>query len=309
MNTWVTFPGFGVGPFMMDRIAFSFTVFGKEITVAWYGIIIVIGIVSAFIYACKRAKQGGVKIDTMIDYTLFTVIIAVICARLYYVIFFSEGNYKTFYDVIAIWNGGLAIYGAIIGGAATVVIISKIKKLSFFTMADYIAPAVMLGQIIGRWGNFVNGEAHGGVTALPWRMGVINTYSAEMPSEASFVCYHPTFLYESLWNLIGFILINVFYNKRRFKGEALCWYVAWYGFGRGFIELLRTDSLMLGSVRVSSLLGFISFAVALTAIIVVPILKKKRTAAAGETEETAPEERKSADTSADTSANKDESGD
>lgn len=308
MNTWISFPGFGIEPFMLNRIAISFTIFGKEITIAWYGIIIVIGIISAFIYATRRAKQGGVNIDTMVDYTLFTVIIAVICARLYYVAFYSDGNYKSFYDVIAIWNGGLAIYGAILGGAATVVVISKIKKKNFFEMADYIAPGVMLGQIIGRWGNFVNGEAHGTVTNLPWRMGIVSTYSTEIPPADSFLCYHPTFLYESLWNLIGFILINVFYKKRRFKGEALCWYVAWYGFGRGFIELLRTDSLMLGSFRVSSLLGFVSFAIAFGAIIIVPIIKKKKTlaAAADAPAETDVAESKEADKA--DSENSDESG-
>ena len=289
MNTWVTFPGLGIDPFMMNRTAISFSIFGKEINIAWYGIIIVIGIISAFIYACRRAKQVGVNIDTMIDYTLFTVVISVISARLYYVIFYSEGSYDSFYDVIAIWNGGLAIYGAIIGGALTVIVISKIKKKNFFIMADFIAPAVMLGQIIGRWGNFVNGEAHGTVTTLPWRMGIVSTYSTDAPAASAFLCYHPTFLYESLWNLIGFILINVFYKKRRFNGEVLCWYVAWYGFGRGFIELLRTDSLMIGPLRVSSLLGFVSFAVAAAVLIAVPIIKKKQAAAAVSSVETTAE--------------------
>ena len=275
MNTWITFPDLGIEPFMLRRIAFSFTLFGKEITVAWYGILIVIGMIGAFIYACKRAKHGGVKVDTMIDYALWTIVIAIICARLYYVIFYSNGEYKTFYDVIAIWNGGLAIYGGIIGGGVTVFVVSKIKKQNFFAMADYIAPGVMIGQMIGRWGNFVNGEAHGTVTSLPWRMGVITTYSTEIPAVSAFTCYHPTFLYESLWNLIGFILINIFYKKHRFNGEVFLWYVAWYGFGRGFIELLRTDSLMIGSLRVSALVGFVSFVAATVALIVIPIVRKK----------------------------------
>ncbi len=293
MNTWIYLPGLGADPYMLKRIAFSFTLFGKEITVAWYGILIVIGIISAFIYASWRAKRVGINLDTMVDYTLFTVIAGVICARLYYIVFYADGHYDSFYDVIAIWNGGLAIYGGIIGGGLTVFIISRIKKNNFFAMADFIAPAVMLAQSIGRWGNFVNGEAHGTVTSLPWRMGVISTYATEAPDVSSFLCYHPTFLYESLWNVIGFILINVFYKKHRFNGEVFAWYVAWYGFGRGFIELLRTDSLMLGSFRVSSLLGFVSFAVALTAIIVVPIVMKKKsaeTAASGDgSEKTASE--------------------
>lgn len=203
-----------------------------------------------------------ISFDVIVDITLVTVITAVIGARLYFVIFFGgfletggtfwENLGGTLYNIVAIWNGGLAIYGGIIGGALAVYLMSRRKKIGFFKLTDMIVPGVMLGQIIGRWGNFCNGEAFGSETTLPWRMGLCN-----YETNYQMIYVHPTFLYESLWNLVGFILINAFYKKRKYHGEVTMWYFAWYGLGRAFIELLRTDSLMLGSVRVSSLLSFI----------------------------------------------------
>ena len=258
----ISFPGLGIGECTIDGVALSFNIGNFPVTVMWYGIIICIGIFAGFGYFAYRARKVWISFDDILDITLVTVITAVIGARLYFVIFFGgfletggtfwENLGGTLYNIVAIWNGGLAIYGGIIGGALAVYLMSRRKKIGFFKLTDMIVPGVMLGQIIGRWGNFCNGEAFGSETTLPWRMGLCN-----YETNYQMIYVHPTFLYESLWNLVGFILINAFYKKRKYHGEVTMWYFAWYGLGRAFIELLRTDSLMLGSVRVSSLLSFI----------------------------------------------------
>ena len=146
----------------------------------------------------------------------------------------------------------------IIGGAVAVFLVSKFKKKNFFTIADSLMPGVMLGQLIGRWGNFMNGEAFGGETTLPWRMRLCNKLTDYQVKEV-----HPTFLYESLWNLLGFVLINFFYKKKKFNGQIACMYLTWYGLGRFFIEGLRTDSLYIPgtAIRTSQLVGAICFIV------------------------------------------------
>ncbi len=257
----LSFPGLGIPEFSVDRVAFEINIGSLKLNVTWYGMIICLGIILAFCYVVFRAGQIGINLDTILDFALFTVPLAILGARLYYVIF-NPSEFGSFYDVIAIWEGGLAIYGAIIVGAIVVFSVAKYKKIPFMVMADMAAPAVMLGQLIGRWGNFMNGEAFGAETTLPWRMGVCNRLTG---FETLYV--HPTFLYESLWNLIGFVLINIFYKKRKFNGEILLFYVSWYGFGRAFIETLRQDSLYLGNtnIRVSSLLG------ALCALVFIPL--------------------------------------
>jgi phosphatidylglycerol:prolipoprotein diacylglycerol transferase len=256
----ISFPGLGIDEFVLNRVAFSFDIGSLSFTVMWYGLIICLAIFTAFGYFVYRAKQQGIVFDDMLDIALVTVITAVIGARLYFVVFyggyletdgtFIENVLGTLYNVIAIWNGGLAIYGGIIFGALAVAYMARRKKISFFVLGDMAVPAVMLGQAMGRWGNFCNGEAFGSETTLPWRMGLCN-------SETYFrtLYVHPTFFYESLWNVIGFIWINIFYKKRKFHGEIIVWYFSWYGLGRTFIELLRTDSLMIGPFRVSSLLS------------------------------------------------------
>lgn len=258
----ISFPGLGIGEFTINGVALSFQIGNFPVTVMWYGIIICIGIFAGFGYFAYRARKVWISFDDILDITLVTVITAVIGARLYFVIFFGgfletggtfwENLKGSLYNIVAVWNGGLAIYGGIIGGTIAVYFMSRRKKIGFFKLTDMIVPGVMLGQAIGRWGNFCNGEAFGSETTLPWRMGLCN-----FETNYQMIYVHPTFLYESLWNLVGFILINIFYKKRKYHGEVTFWYFAWYGLGRGFIELLRTDSLMLGSVRVSSLLSFI----------------------------------------------------
>ncbi|MBQ8448132.1 MAG: prolipoprotein diacylglyceryl transferase [Clostridia bacterium] len=260
----LSFPGLGIPEFEIDRVAFEINIGKLHLSVAWYGLIICVGIMLAFFYVVFRAGQHGIVLDTILDYALVTVPLAIFGARIYYVIFNPEG-YDSFYDIIAIWNGGLAIYGAIIVGAICVLCVSIYKKIKFMLIADFAAPAVMLGQAIGRWGNFANGEAFGAQTTLPWRMGVNN-----LLTNFETIYVHPTFLYESLWNLLGFALINIFYKKKKFHGEIMLWYVTWYGLGRAFIETLRTDSLYLGNtdIRVSSLLGALCFVLLLPLIII-----------------------------------------
>lgn len=277
MSTTMSFPGFGIGEFTINKVAFTLPIFGG-LEVRWYGIILTLGIVCAFLYALYRSKYEGISADDLIDYTLVTVALAIVGARTYYVLTtIKDGIYHSFYDVIAIWEGGIAIYGAIIGGALGLFVVSKWKKFDkdrIFRVFDMVSPGVMLGQIIGRWGNFVNGECHGLEVSenFFFRMGL-------MGSNGRFTYYHPTFLYESVWNLIGFILINVFYKKKKFNGQVTLEYLAWYGFGRMFIEGLRTDSLYIGVFRISQVVGFLCFVIC-TALLVYFLIRANRAEAA-----------------------------
>ena len=257
---YISFPGLGIDPFQMDAVAFN--LFG--IPVMWYGVIIATGMILAFLYALTRAKIERVKADDIYDLGIFTIIFGVIGARLYYVIFefntfIVKGSlWKTLLNILDIRSGGLAIYGGIIAGFLTVLTVSKIKKIRFSTLLDVVAPAVMIGQIIGRWGNFMNIEAFGGETTLPWRMGILSSFDGG-ESFYSEMYVHPTFLYESLWNVLGLVLIHVFYKKKKFNGQVFLFYMTWYGLGRMLIEGLRTDSLMIGPVRVSQALAAVTF--------------------------------------------------
>lgn len=263
--TYVSFPGLGIEPFHMDRIAFS--LFGIDVN--WYGLIITCGMILAVLYALWHAKIEGVKSDDIIDLALFLIVFGVIGARLYYVIMefdqylvtggsFWKNLTGTLYNIVAVWNGGLAIYGGIIAGFLAAIVVARRKRLRFSVVADIAGPAVMVGQIIGRWGNFVNVEAFGGATDLPWRMGVLYSFDGGITFVTEkFV--HPTFLYESLWNLAGLILITYLYKKKKFHGQMFLTYMTWYGFGRTLIEGLRADSLYIGTIRVSQLVGLLTF--------------------------------------------------
>ena len=228
--TGVSFPGLGIDEFEVNSVAFK--LFGKEI--AWYALIITFGMICAVAYTMMRAKKIGITWEDIIDYVLFTIPIGVIGARLYYVLTKLE-SFDTFMEVIAIWEGGLAIYGGIIAGTITVFVVSKVKKIYFPAFADCVVPGLILAQAIGRWGNFMNGEAHGGITDTFIRMGLDHGFGMKY--------YHPTFLYESLWNLVGFVLINIFYKHKKYDGQILLLVFGWYGLGRMLIEGLRTDSL------------------------------------------------------------------
>ena len=261
----ITFPNLGIS---VDPSPVALRVFGKDIY--WYGIIIAVGFVLAVVYMMHRSKDFGVTSDDTLDLVLWTVPIGVICARLYYCVFYWELYADNPISVLYIWQGGLAIYGAVIGGAITVVIVSKVKKIRTGVFLDLASMGVLIGQIFGRWGNFMNREAHGSVTDSFFKMGLVD-------AAGQVTYYHPTFLYESVWNLVGFIGIHFLSKKKRkFDGEVFLLYIGWYGLGRAWIEGLRTDSLMLFStgIRVSQLVAVVSFAAA-AAVLAYVLLKKK----------------------------------
>jgi len=292
MGKYVSFPGLGIEPFHMER---EFEVFGRPI--AWYGVIICFGIILAVCYGLFRAKHNeNISVDTITDLALFLVPFGILGARVYYVLFYGLSQYivkgkgffgnlwGTFRNCIAIWEGGIAIYGAIIAGFIVILVFCRVKKLKVMKVLDLAAPSVMIGQLIGRWGNFVNVEAYGSATTLPWRMGIhvadpLFENSAEMGRWVKEIYVHPTFLYESLWNLLGFAIVNMIYRKKKFDGQIFYFYIGWYGFGRMLIEGLRTDSLYIGSFRVSQLIGFATFAIG-TFISVLLYVKSKRDFAA-----------------------------
>ena len=245
MQHLIEFPQLGLS-FTLNRVAFN--LFGKDIY--WYGIIIAIGFIVASFYLSKKTVQFGYKQDTLYDLLLLCLPIAIICARLYYVIFEWEQYKDNPISALYIWNGGLAIYGGIICSFITIYLYGKKNKLNIAELLDIASCGIIIGQIFGRWGNFVNAEAFGGETSLPWGMSIDGAAPV-----------HPTFFYESLWNLIGFIILHFCCKHRNFKGQIFLIYVAWYGFGRSIIEGLRTDSLYIPStpIRVSQLLAFISW--------------------------------------------------
>lgn len=254
----LSFPGLGIDEFAVNSVAF--TLFGKD--VAWYGVIITTGIIFAALYVLYRAKQEHVSSDDVLDVGIYTVLFAVLGARIFFVVTSLEQYIgRPFWHVFAIWEGGLAIYGAIIAGAITIFIWCKLKKRDPLVFYDMIAPAVMIGQLMGRWGNFFNAEAYGSETDIFCRMGI--------KQGGEWYYYHPCFFYESFWNFIGLILISLFYKKKQYNGQIVLMYFAWYGFGRMFIEQLRTDSLAIGGnnenavwyLKVSSLLGLFFFLV------------------------------------------------
>ena len=279
----IAFPGLGIGEFDLNNMAFDLgkilSFFGKEnssFPVYWYGIIITCGIVIAFLYANYRGKYESIKSDDITDIALWTVIIGVIGARLYFVLtkldsFMPKGEFNLvefFKNVINLRQGGLAIYGGIIAGASTIIVVTIIKKINFLKLWDMAAPGVMIAQALGRWGNFCNGEAFGAIVEEGhplyfMRMGLISTNTISTFKTQDMVYVHPTFLYESLWNVAGFILINLFYKKKKFNGQIAFMYLAWYGIGRFFIEGLRTDSLYVPgtAIRISQMVGIICFVV------------------------------------------------
>ena len=246
----------------------SFVLFGH--TFYWYGVIIACGFLLAVSYCYRRSKEFGFRQDDVTDNLLFAVPLGIIGARIYYVIFY--GNYHTFRDIIAIWEGGLAIYGGLIVAVITVFIVCRVKKISALALLDLVSFGILIGQLIGRWGNFMNREAFGRETDIFCRMG--------LTLNGATIYVHPTFLYESLWNFIGFISLHIFSKKvkKKFDGQYILMYFAWYGLGRVWIEGLRTDSLYLGStgIRVSQLLAGVTFVVC-TVLLIIFLRSKKLT--------------------------------
>ena len=230
--------------------------------VRFYGLIIALGLILAVVYALSRKEQFGISEDDLMDGVLWIAPFAIVCARLYYCAFEWDMYKDNPISILYIWEGGLAIYGAVIGAAIGVIIHCKlIKKISVLAVLDLVSLGFMIGQMLGRWGNFFNREAHGGVTDSFLRMGLIH------PQLGIGEYYHPTFLYESLWNLVGFILIHFLSKKRKYDGQVALYYVAWYGLGRALIEGLRTDSLWWGNFRVSQVLAAGSCLIAVALLI------------------------------------------
>ena len=242
----VTFPGLGL-EFNIDRVAFN--IFGIDIY--WYAILIVSAILIAFLILKINNKKCNIEYKDILDLSIFLIPISIICARLYYVIFDLEYFLENPSQIFNIRDGGLAIYGGIIGGVITCYVFCKKRNIRFLELLDYLVPCLALGQAIGRWGNFVNIEAHGVQTDNLFRMGIIEN--------GHYIEVHPTFLYESICTFLIFIILMFMTKRRKFAGELTYIYLILYSFVRFFIEGLRTDSLMLFSLRISQVLSLVIF--------------------------------------------------
>ena len=228
----------------------------------FYGVIIACGLILAVVYACRRSREAGLTEDSLLDGVLWITPFSIICARAYYCVFSWPMYRNNPISVLYIWEGGLAIYGAVLGAAVGVIVFCKIKKCSLPALLDLVSLGFLIGQFIGRWGNFFNREAFGAATDAVTRMGLFNTVTGVTEY------YHPTFLYESVWNLAGFLLLHFLSRKKQYDGQIALGYCAWYGLGRAFIEGLRMDSLYWGPFRVSQLLAAGSCAVAVAVLLV-----------------------------------------
>ena len=232
------------------------------LSIHYYGLIIAIGLVLAVVYCSKRASQFGLNEDTLLDGVLWVTPVAIICARIYYCAFTWELYADNPISVLYIWEGGIAIYGSVIGAILGVIVFCKVKKLRITAVLDLVSLGFLIGQFIGRWGNFINREAFGAETDSFLRMGLMKASTGEI------TYYHPTFLYESLWNFVGFVILHFLSKKRKYDGQVALGYLVWYGLGRAFIEGLRTDSLYIGPFRVSQLLAAGSCVIALALLVI-----------------------------------------
>ncbi|GAB1612811.1 prolipoprotein diacylglyceryl transferase [Mammaliicoccus lentus] len=214
------------------------------LSIRWYGIIIASGILIGYLMAQSTAKKVGIKEETLIDLIIWCVVMAIICARIYYVAFEWEYYSQHLAEIPLIMNGGIAIHGGLIGAFLTGAILCRVKNLSFFQMVDIVAPGIILAQAIGRWGNFINQEAHGGPVSRSFLENIHIPEFIINQMQIDGVFYQPTFLYESIWNIIGFIILLLIRPHLKI-GETFFAYLIYYSIGRYFIEGLRTDSLML----------------------------------------------------------------
>lgn len=228
----------------------------------FYGLIIACGLILAVVYACRRSREAGLNEDSLLDGVLWITPFSILCARAYYCVFSWPMYRNNPISVLYIWEGGLAIYGAVLGAAVGVIVFCKIKKCSLPALLDLVSLGFLIGQFIGRWGNFFNREAFGAATDAVTRMGLYNTVTGVTEY------YHPTFLYESVWNFAGFLLLHFLSRKKQYDGQIALGYCAWYGLGRAFIEGLRMDSLYWGPFRVSQLLAAGSCTVAVAVLLV-----------------------------------------
>ncbi|MGI6744895.1 MAG: Prolipoprotein diacylglyceryl transferase [Firmicutes bacterium ADurb.Bin300] len=295
----VTFAGLDK-VFEVPAVAFQFTLpfgNGTEITIRWYGIIIALGYTLAVLFGGRMAYTWKMSINKMIDVLIYGTFGGIVGARAFYVIF--QWDYYSLHpaEIFRLWEGGLAIYGGIIGGLIAAFITCRLEKLSFTKLLDLAGMSLLIGQSIGRWGNFMNQEAFGTNTTLPWGMTSDKVVNYILRNQAFFeehniemnpnVPVHPTFLYESLWCALGFVLLYIICKKfKRFDGQLFLGYGIWYAIGRAIIEGLRTDSLYIGTLRISQLISIL-IAVIFTALYIlftIRYIKSKKTesSAAGE---------------------------
>lgn len=260
----ISFPNLGLN-FSINRAAFSI----GNVNIYWYGLIIALGMIIALAYGIREFKRCGLKQDDLLNMFLICVPVAIICARLYYVIFSFDQYRDNLLSIFDIRNGGIAVYGSLIGAGIVVLVYCLKKKINLGAVLDILAVGFLIGQAVGRWGNFVNGEAFGTATTLPWAMTIASdgvTYAESV---------HPTFLYESLWDLAGVIILLVYRKHKGFNGEIFLGYILWYGIGRFWIEGLRTDSLYLGPLRISQVVALMSVFLGLAGIAAGRFLKHK----------------------------------
>ena len=309
----IYFPGLGI---FFKNVLSGFNVFG--IGIRFYGIIIAIGFIGAYFISAKEGKRTGQDPELYLDLLLTLIVPSILGARIYYILFNSKEFIKDgmgFFDIlkgmINIRNGGLAIYGGLIAGAITIYFFGRHKKVSWLLILDTITMGILFGQILGRWGNFFNREVFGGYTSSVFRMAIpVEYYSAsfmdyltssgivtqemlsnqEVVNGVSCITVHPTFIYESLWNVLVLILILLFRKHKKNNGEIFAFYMFAYGVGRLIIEGIRTDSLMIGSFRISQVVAVLCI-VASTIFIIVNRVKKPQIE-----EKNQPEEQKNEET-------------
>lgn len=280
MSETLSFPGLGL-ELELNRVAF--TVFGHSIY--WYGILIAVAFLAGALYVLLRSKTFGLDKDRIMDVVLGSVLLGIVGARLYYVLFSWSAYKDNLVSIFYIWEGGVAIYGGIIGGVLAALLVCKWRQVKLLPMLDLAAGGLLLGQAIGRWGNFVNMEAFGVNTSVKWGMisQTISWYLKQHVDDLARIGVtvdpnqpvHPTFFYESIWCLLGFAFIAWFTRRRRFDGEIALIYLGWYGLGRFFIEGLRTDSLLLGTMRISQIVALLCVIVSVLGLFLT-ISKMKR---------------------------------
>ena len=253
--TAISFPSFGIEVNPPRTFALG------PMDIHLYGLVIAVGLMLAVFYCCRRSGEFGVKEDVILDGVLWITPFAIVCARIYYVAFTWEAYAEDPISVLYIWEGGIAIYGGVLGAILGVAVFCRLKKLKLATVLDLVLLGFLIGQSIGRWGNFFNREAFGAPTDSFFRMGLYND------TTGIWEYYHPTFLYESVWNLAGLVLLHFLSKKRQYDGQVALGYAAWYGLGRSLIEGLRMDSLYWGPFRVSQVLAALS-CVAAAAVLV-----------------------------------------
>ena len=280
----IIFPNLG---FELDNLPTEIPI-TDSFSIHYYGIIIAFGLMLAVFYGLRRCKQFGIKSDDLLDGVLWIVPFAIICARAYYVIFEWDQYAADPISALYIWKGGLAIYGGVIGAAIGIIVFTKVKKISTGAIFDLVGLGFLIGQSIGRWGNFFNREAFGCYSDGLFAMRIVHNFTTELRDAtpafvaqvdlllekaveggySPYVQVHPTFFYESLWNAVGFVMLHFLSKKRRFDGQIALGYVAWYGLGRAIIEGLRMDSLEWGPFRVSQLLAAVSCIAAVAVLLI-----------------------------------------